>query len=56
MIPEDSNDKAKVFYSKDGENWIPLSEVTEVHVELSEEQAAKLYALMDPLEIVPNAR
>lgn len=56
MIPEDSNEKGKFFYSKDGENWIPLSEVTEVHVTLSEEQSAKVYALMDPLEIVPNAR
>ena len=56
MNLDDSNDKRKFFYSKDGEDWIPLSEVTEVHVTLSEEQAAKMYALMDPLEIVPNAR
>ena len=56
MIPEDSDNKANFFYSKNGKNWIPLGEVTEVHCEVSDEDAAKLFALMDPMEIVPNAR
>lgn len=55
-------DSGKLFYSTDGKTWKPISEVQNLHliepveisckIEMSEEDAAKLYALLDPLEIV----
>lgn len=65
MNPENiNNDSGKLFYSTDGKDWKPIGEVKNLHltepveisykIELTEEDAAKLYAQLDPLEIVED--
>lgn len=66
MNPKD-NEHSQLFYSSDGgETWkafpkdsvqlesISLSEVAMLKLELSEEDAAKAWALLEGLEIIPR--
>lgn len=50
--------KNNLFWSADGVNFQPLSSVaaaiTSIYCEISEEDAAKLWAMIEGLEIVPR--
>lgn len=58
MNPDDNDEnKSKFMYSTDGVNYYPVGELLNPEtisfsLELSEEDAAKLYAQLDPLEII----
>ena len=59
-MPEDNNNP-NFFYSKDGKEWHPIGEIHEIKIDVSEEDAARLFDLMcplftEPLEIIPNVR
>ena len=55
MNPNDINDNGELFYSTDnGETFKQLSEITELTIHLTEESAAKLWAMIEGLEIVPR--
>ena len=51
----DDGKKGNFYWSADGETWNLLGQdILSVEVSLSDEEASKLLALLDPLEIVPN--
>lgn len=51
----DDGKKGNFYWSVDGETWNLLGQSTfSVDISLSDEDAARLWALLDPLEIVPN--
>ena len=63
MGPDDMKpNSGNLFYSTDGKTWKPIGEVQNLHltepveisckIEMSEEDAAKVYAQLDPLEII----
>ena len=55
MNPNDNNDIGDLFYSTDdGKTFKQLSEITEITIHLTEESAAKLWAMTEGLEIVPR--
>ena len=55
MYPEHNNTDGQLYYSIDnGKTWKPIGDITEIKIELSEEDSAKLYGLIEGLEIVPN--
>ena len=55
MNPNDNNDIGNLFYSTDdGKTIKQFSEISEVTIHLTEESAAKLWAMVEGLEIVPR--
>ena len=57
MNPNDINDNGELFYSTDnGETFKQLSEIAELTIHLTEESSAKLWALVEGLEIVPRGK
>lgn len=50
-----NNEYSNLYYSTDdGKTFKQLSEITEVTISLTEESAAKLWAMIEGLEIVPR--
>ena len=55
MNTEYNNTDGQFYYSPDnGKTWKPIGSITEIKIELSEEDSAKLYGQLEGLEIVPN--
>lgn len=55
MFPKDHNEENPLFYNvgDDGE-FRSLKDITSIEIKLSEQDAAKLWALFEGLEIVNN--
>jgi len=58
-INNNENPKANLYYSTDGKTWNPVGGVIDtgtisVTCNLSEEDSARLWALVEGLEIVPR--
>lgn len=55
MNLNDNNDTGNLFYSTDnGKTFKQFSEISEITIHLTEESAAKLWAMVEGLEIVPR--
>ena len=53
---EYNNTDGQFYYSSDnGKTWKPIGSITEIKIELSEEDSARLYSQLEGLEIVPNS-
>lgn len=53
MGPKNS-DNNNLFYSVDGKHYMPVEGTVSFSVDVLDENLAKLMAIIDPLEIVPN--
>jgi len=50
----DLHSNSDFYYQDESGEYKKLSEITSISVELSEEDAARLWVLVEGLEIVPN--